>query len=49
MRPITMGTLAPRTAPAIKPVRARGEWNFTGEPGDTPDPGEYRGGSLKRS
>lgn len=29
------------TAPAIKPVRARGEWNFTGESGDTPDPGEY--------
>lgn len=34
---------APRTAPAIKPVRARGEWNFTGESGDTPDPGEYCG------
>lgn len=28
----------PRTTPAIKPLRARGEWNFTGEPGDTPDP-----------
>lgn len=26
------------TTPAIKPLRARGEWNFTGEPGDTPDP-----------
>eukprot|EP00435_Cladocopium_sp_Y103_P024934 s2192_g6.t1 len=30
------------TTPAIKPLRARGEWNFTGESGDTPDPGEYR-------
>ncbi|CAK9086454.1 Hypothetical protein SCF082_LOCUS40894 [Durusdinium trenchii] len=33
--------LQTETAPAIKPLRARGEWNFTGEPGDTPDPGEY--------
>lgn len=27
-----------QTEPAIKPLRDRSDWNFTGEPGDTPDP-----------